>query len=839
MRRHQQKQLLEMVGTLDEAHATLRRMLNVTPVQTEITNLLADCQDFAVRIGTFIESIEGKEGQTIALLEEYCELLYRMSMMPSKAALKVLKRQLITIESSIKSELAPNRIEVAFLSYNASMSDSIESIYMTARADPVCDAYWIPIPYYDKLPDGSFGTMHYEGAESYDKNIGVTDWQKYDIEARHPDVIFTFYPYDTGNHVTSVHPNFYCERLRGLTDMLVYIPYFVAADNVPEHFCTLAGCVFAHRVILQSEKVREKYVSVYKAVYGNNFGKPEDKFVAIGSPKVDKIIAARREDCILPDEWQQLIGNKKVVLYITTVAASLQGDEQYLVKLRHNLKTFCERDDIVLWWRPHPLSVATYESMRPTLADEYKSIIREYCADGRNIFDDSNDLHRAISCSDAYYGDVESSVVALYKYTGKPILTQASCKQDTGSPNERTAGLWIGEMCGDGQNLWFLSAHYNALWSFDKDNWEAECLCCFPDEPFTKWKSFYSLLCAENRLFCIPFSADKIVEYSIDSSSIKQIPIPKCENSISLKIKYDTERKFTFGFACGDCIFIIPYTYPGILKYNFVTKEIVVLSDWVSDLNHLLDDGFSYGYLSQCIAVDKRIYAICKYANIVFEFDMISCKHTIHMLANDNTGYTGIAFDGSYFWLAPAHGGCLVKWGLTDGIVLELNVKTDEQYPFLGASFLDGDIWVLPNMGGSALRINARSGMLADPGDFQKEIADAPWHYSFQTVIGEAMFAFCFDTGKLLMYDSESKLMKKGDVIGTKQSMKVIAKCLVSEALSAEADSNRVLYEPNVILEDYLDAIISMESTRSAQMSKKQYVGKKIYEYVKNTLMGE
>jgi len=86
------------------------------------------------------------------------------------------------------------RIEIAFLSCKASMSDSIELIYLAAKADPDCDAYWIPVPYFDRNPDGSHGDVHYEGAGFYGKNIECTNWRKYDIEAWHPDVIFTFNP---------------------------------------------------------------------------------------------------------------------------------------------------------------------------------------------------------------------------------------------------------------------------------------------------------------------------------------------------------------------------------------------------------------------------------------------------------------------------------------------------------------------------------------------------------------------------------------------------------------------------------------------------------------------
>ena len=61
--------------------------------------------------------------------------------------------------------------------------------------------------------------------------------------------------------------------------------------------------------------------------------------------------------------------------------------------------------------------------MRPALWDRYNSITEKYKSDGWGIYDDSADLDRAIVLSDAYYGD-QSSVVQLYKSTGKPIMIQ-------------------------------------------------------------------------------------------------------------------------------------------------------------------------------------------------------------------------------------------------------------------------------------------------------------------------------------------------------------------------------------------------------------------------------
>lgn len=106
------------------------------------------------------------------------------------------------------------------------MWDSLESVWKEADADPDCDAYVIPIPYFDKNQDGSFCEEHYEG-DQYPKDVPIIHYNEYDLEMRHPDVIYIHNPYDEYNNATSVHPHFYSKNLRNFTDKLIYIPYFI------------------------------------------------------------------------------------------------------------------------------------------------------------------------------------------------------------------------------------------------------------------------------------------------------------------------------------------------------------------------------------------------------------------------------------------------------------------------------------------------------------------------------------------------------------------------------------------------------------------------------------
>ena len=335
---------------------------------------------------------------------------------------------------NVKTELKPDRTEIVFLPYKAAMWDSLESVWLAAVEDPQCDVYVIPIPYYDKNPDdGALGQMHYEG-DQYPDYVPVVDWRSYDFESRRPDVIYVHNPYDEYNYSTSVHPDFYSKRLKEFTGMLVYIPYFVCVeDGMDKDLCVLPGVLYADKVIVQSDEVRQMYIREFKNAEeafdcAGQFGNAEEKFLALGSPKLDKVINTKPEDCKIPDEWRNLINRpdgdrKKVILYNTTLASILAEDEKYLKKIRKVLEYFRGDDKVVLLWRPHPLSESIYQAMRPQFLEEYENIVSEYRRQGFGIYDDTPDVHRAIAIADAYYGD-GSSLVALFELTGKPAMIQ-------------------------------------------------------------------------------------------------------------------------------------------------------------------------------------------------------------------------------------------------------------------------------------------------------------------------------------------------------------------------------------------------------------------------------
>jgi len=816
MRKHHIKQINNILQTINQA---------------QNLGLYVDCQEGALGVCDFIEKHEGKETKTVELLEEYCELLFKAHN--NEIGEKVLKKHFIKIENSIKYEFKP-MFEVVFLSYKASMSDSIETVYLSAKDDPGCDAYFIPIPYFDRRQDGTLGEMHYEGAECYGKNIEITDWQTYDIEARRPDAIFTFNPYDGINLVTCIHPDFFCERLRNLTDMLVYIPYFVGGDTVAEHLCTLPGCAYAHKVIIQSETLREFYIKNFKATYGDKFGKSEDKFVAFGSPKFDKVLNSKREDFALPKEWRELIGEKKAIFFNTSLAAMLEGNEQYLKKLKLILESFHNRDDVVLWWRPHPLDEAAYQSMRPQLLDEYMTIINQYKNDGWGIYDDSPELHRAIARTDAYYGD-PSSVAVLYQVTGKPVMI-ANNNAKPGKVSYIPSFL-----CDCDNYIWFLIRGFNGLYKLDKKTY---CVSYVDDLPIKGNHIFNKNLPllygdsveSDGNIFFSPCEAKEIAIFSIKNNSFEQLPFNR---NIGASI---TSKSFTGAVKFEEYIFFTPHLYPAIIALNTKTREIDYYSESITVVG-------TSGTFCRPLVVHKSLWLVNRGASVVLEFNMETRSFVIHEVGQYQ-GFHSICFCDANFWIFPVSyiQGVILKWHPKTGVIKELKEfqeiyrenKIKWRNTFFNSIYSHGYVWLLPIHSKHAFKIDVNSYEISHAQPFEdilSQISDDYINFNHACCFKNKIYIFMSIDETLVEYNVNTKecTAVKLDIYEMVNAKRVefIAEAFQTKKVYEElANSDGFLYEGYAIC---LSEFIAFTYSRITQnLPEASIIGKKIFNYIKS-----
>mgnify|MGYP007011675897 CR=1 FL=1 len=117
MKRYEKKQLLSLMDTINEAHGYIKNQIENKNHEAAL-QMLANCQECAIQIGTSIELSEGKDNDIVNKLEKYCELLYKLSQSldDGKSAAKFLKQihksaDIIenNIKYSIKSQIELDR----------------------------------------------------------------------------------------------------------------------------------------------------------------------------------------------------------------------------------------------------------------------------------------------------------------------------------------------------------------------------------------------------------------------------------------------------------------------------------------------------------------------------------------------------------------------------------------------------------------------------------------------------------------------------------------------------------------------------------------------------------
>lgn len=663
MSRTVRKQLFSTLDTLAKANRVLHKLL-LNGKTENAASLLVECQECAIAIGTQIDEVYGEYTETVHALEDYCELVYLLSEnLSSYAQREQIYAQICEHTEqigSIMQQEIPDRLEVVFLPYKASMWDSLESVYLAAAADENCDAYVIPIPYFDRNSDRSLGEMHYEGDE-YPEEIPVTDWQAYDFAQRRPDMVFIHNPYDGYNFVTSVHPFFYSENLKQYTDTLVYIPYYTTSGGMSEARSQCSAYYQADYIVIQAEK--------YRYFFDANL--PEEKFLAMGSPKFDRVIRMCENPPEIPACWREKMAGKKVYFYNTSIGGMLANTPAFLEKMKYVFECFAEREDACLLWRPHPLLESSFDSMRAEVKPIYDALKRYFFESGLGIYDDTADVTRAVALSDAYIGDAASSVVSMFGVAGKPIFIL-----DNTIHTKPEADDWRGQIIKTptvtGNRDWII-AQGNKLYCAKNSDYKYSYFCDL--SPFAEDTLYLQVTTVAGKNYVCPRSARHIIE--LNETGI--------ERRIELKPLGQQLSSFYGAVGCGQYLFLVPDNYPAIVRYDTVSGEITYLTPWRQVHRKEVQGAMRLGGF--CAHKD-RVYLTSPIDNEVLRIHAHTGEMQVQTLPIDcRCGCACIISEGEELWLLPYNGTTIVRWNPESGEVREYGDVPDGllcKHPVLG-----------------------------------------------------------------------------------------------------------------------------------------------------------
>lgn len=415
MGRIRKNKILELVS---DYNARIEDIQNGDSLSAE--DLLANLQEDIIQLGNYIEAEYDVNDikRIIESLECACENIYNLAIelqtkgwTEAENTVETLKNSIENIRSSIECDLPSDKIKVVFFPYKAAMWDSLETIYLAAIEDNRCEVSVVPIPYYDRNQDGSFGEMHLE-KDMYDDSIETVDWQQYDLEMEEPDIAYIHNPYDEYNLITSVHPIYYSKNLKKYVKKLVYCPYFATPGDLFEPWTLLPSYVQVDYLLAQSKLVASRI----------DYRIPREKIMILGSPKFDKVIGKCKKPSPISDEWKEIIGSKRVYMYNTGPGGFMTYRRNYLDTIKRVISTFEKHNDAVLLWRPHPLLESTIKRVDQSLLDEYFTIKEEYLKNKKGILDTSSSIEDSISHCYAYIGDGSTSLLGLFGIVCKPVF---------------------------------------------------------------------------------------------------------------------------------------------------------------------------------------------------------------------------------------------------------------------------------------------------------------------------------------------------------------------------------------------------------------------------------
>lgn len=322
------------------------------------------------------------------------------------------------------------------------------------------------------------------------------------------------------------------------------------------------------------------------------------------------------------------------------------------------------------------------------------------------------------------------------------------------SVNESSFLFTIQEMIYRNGMIWFADSSCNEIYSYDVDSRQVEMIAKLQCEEEYQNKLIGDIVLCEDTLFAIPFSAQKMHEINILNKEVS-------EQAIGLKepsgyAKYAETAKFNSAHRYKDFLYLVGATYPAIVEYNLLTKDLKYYDGWLGECSKFSNKEENF-FFKKSIMINNKIYAPSCMGNGVLEFDVETKVFIWNEVGSEDCTYSSITLYGDWFWLSPRGKGPIVKWNKNTKEWKEIQEYPDLYEPCDG-SFGDiihfnGFLYCIPICSSVILRVEEETDKIEV---FMQEYGD--WKFSSVCNTGEQLFFYLHDKLQFIV------LHKNGDI---------------------------------------------------------------------------
>ena len=354
----------------------------------------------------------------------------------------------------------------------------------------------------------------------------------------------------------------------------------------------------------------------------------------------------------------------------------------------------------------------------------YDALRNEFINENTGIYDDTPDIEVAIAHSDAYIGDAGTSVTSLFGVAGKPIFILNNNINTLPEKDD-----WRGERIslqfdGWGDDRYQITKN-NQLWFSENNDYHYKFYMDL-GTGYSGGGYYIRAVELKDKIYVLPRNAQHLLV--IKDRKIRKIDFKDPIAKAGAFFSYWYNEKY---------IFLFPYKYPYLVRFNTETEEIY----YVEGINPFNVRNVNGEWRAGGIGLYGNELVFASPVDNQFVFMDIETFKARRLSSNSkcNSGTQGIITEGDNLWLLPLNGMTLTCWNPKTGDIKEYSdVPLDfksikwpyenecEESPFGNIAFSQGsskeNIIISPIRGNMYLSLNRETGRMEEwkpPLDFK------------------------------------------------------------------------------------------------------------------------
>lgn len=208
----------------------------------------------------------------------------------------------------------------------------------------------------------------------------------------------------------------------------------------------------------------------------------------------------------------------------------------------------------------------------------------------------------------------------------------------------------------EGEYLYFWNRMFNVLCRLNSESMQCEYVATDERYPIMTKRLYGSAEQVKSLVFFPPLSPDHYLVLDLNDNTVDYYAI-----NVNEFIHTDSNYKFMTAQATDDYVCFVGTACACIVRVDVKTKKYTIFNDWSNEFRYsIFNNKDLFG--SSLISEENTIIAPACYENKILEFNVSTGGWKVHSVPDYKKGFSGICFDGRYYWLLPSEDNIIIKW---------------------------------------------------------------------------------------------------------------------------------------------------------------------------------